>query len=231
MGRGRGGCARGPAARTARTAEITGNPWHETRSPSGLGESLRGSMEVLMRTTRTSATLLFLLIAGSACGNTSGATSVQPEPATPFTARTEPEPMRVEAYDSASFGIVDPTVKRVPDRESWVAAWSLLAERRERGTLDVGDWSLERTREGTFVAWSRVAVTSGDKLPDGVLLNWVNAELAIEGLRGSGMRIGVTERVVEVEGMVDSAAQAADTVRIAMATVGIEKVISDLRWP
>lgn len=119
-----------------------------------------------------------------------------------------------------------------PD-EGWRDDWTAFADGTER-TVDKGDYTIERAKDGTISAWRKTKQVSGNafaELKDAALVTQVKAKLAADDdTRAHAINVDAEDHTVHLRGTVKSTKEAAEAVRIALNTPGADKVISHLTW-
>lgn len=116
----------------------------------------------------------------------------------------------------------------------WTDAWEGITEGAEE-VGEAGEWTFEKAEDGAIVVWrgvKRVAGGARDESADAALLTAVKGRLADEKeFDVNQINVDVEEGIVTLRGEVDSGAQAAKAVRIALNTKGVDQVVSYLTWP
>ena len=119
-----------------------------------------------------------------------------------------------------------------PD-DGWADDWSAFAAGTER-TVDKGDYTIERAKDGTISAWRKTKQVSGNafaELKDATLVTQVKAKLAADDdTRAHAINGDVEDHTVHLRGTVKSTKEAAEAVRIALNTPGADRVVSHLTW-
>jgi hypothetical protein len=119
-----------------------------------------------------------------------------------------------------------------PD-EGWEREWVTFADGKDR-TVEAGDYTIERDKDGTISAWRKTKQVAGDafgELKDATLVTQVKAKLAADDqTRATSIDVDAEDHTVHLRGTVKSQAEAARAVRLALGTPGAEKVISHLKW-
>jgi len=120
-----------------------------------------------------------------------------------------------------------------PDRDPWNKAWTAFAAGKDK-IVDVGDWSIERGKDGEYVAWRKAkekTAAAGDRITDAAVLTAVKTKLAFDSdIKSRNIDVDVKDNVVHLKGTVASAEQAGEAMRIALGTSGVDKVVSHLTW-
>jgi hypothetical protein len=117
--------------------------------------------------------------------------------------------------------------------DDWDDDWASFADGTDR-TVDKGDYTIERAKDGTIVAWRKTQQVAGNafaELKDAALVTQVKAKLAAdEDTRAHAINVDAEDHTVHLRGKVKSAKEAAEAVRIALGTPGSDKVVSHLTW-
>lgn len=117
------------------------------------------------------------------------------------------------------------------DDEGWADAWASVSE-QGAPSAETGEWVIERDGDA-IRAYRRTEPVSGGgalgEIDDAAVEGRVYARLlADSALRGLGAK--AEDGVVTLTGDVDSSRVAARAVRVALATPGVNEVLSRLSW-
>jgi hypothetical protein len=120
-----------------------------------------------------------------------------------------------------------------PDESVWTKSWGAFHAGKDQ-TVDSGDWTIERGKDGTYSAWRKVkaaAAATAVKVEDAAVSAAVKTKLAADDdVKASKIDVDVKQNVVHLKGTVDKPEQAGEAMRIALGTGGVDKVISHLKW-
>ncbi|MEJ7730092.1 MAG: BON domain-containing protein [Polyangiaceae bacterium] len=120
-----------------------------------------------------------------------------------------------------------------PDKSGWGRSWTGFYGGTDK-TVDSGDWTIERGAGGMYTAWRKVKAAvadAGAKIDDASVTTAVKAKLATDDtIKARNIDVDTKANVVHLKGAADSADQAGEAMRIALGTIGVEKVVSHLTW-
>jgi len=112
-------------------------------------------------------------------------------------------------------------------------AWADIAE-AGKDVAEAGDIAFQRTKQGAIRAYHKteqVAGRAGQKLEDAAVLTAVKSRLAADhDTDALDINVDLDQNVVTLRGTVGSPHEAAEAVRIALDTKGVDAVISQLQW-
>ncbi len=120
-----------------------------------------------------------------------------------------------------------------PDESMWSKSWGTFHAGKD-ATVDAGDWSIERGKDGSYTAWRKIkaaTAAAATKVEDAAVSAAVKAKLAVDDdVKASTIDVDTKQSVVHLKGKVEKPEQAGEAMRIALGTGGVEKVVSHLTW-
>jgi hypothetical protein len=114
------------------------------------------------------------------------------------------------------------------------SAWDSVVSGAHK-TARAGEWVVEKTTDGAIVVWRDVKTTSrsaAQEADDAAILTAIKGRLASDPQTSARkIHVDVDKGVVTLRGDVSGPEEAKTAIRLATETSGVNRVVSQLRWP